>query len=208
MLNAIPHINIHLKNVCPLTREEFVYTIETLLAFYGLATVEDGRTFVQVVPMAQKRQIAAHSPTPEPNAKLLGPQKLPSLGNSTKEKPISPVEAEIVRWQIEIYNFFQIRKSPDRPAQRLLEFYASLVAKTAEPSKSFDRMPIWFEIETPVTQSELLYAIETTFSLNNLAIGPAGENRIRLVATGESGNGNRQPDANPPPPQLTILPKP
>lgn len=113
-----------------------------------------------------------------------------------------------MRWQIEIYDFFQIRKSPDRPAQRLLEFYARLVAKTAEPSEKFDRKRIWFNIETPVSQSELLYAIETTFALNHLAIVPGEGNRIRLVASdGQGKSPSRPPDASPSTPQLPVVPK-
>ena len=48
------------------------------------------------------------------------------------------------------------------------------------PSKDFGDRPIRFHVDTPLTKSELLYAIETTFTLNNLAIIPVDDRRIRL----------------------------
>jgi hypothetical protein len=48
---------------------------------------------------------------------------------------------------------------------------------------------IWFRVETPLTKSELLYAIETTFTLNNLAIIPVDDQRIRLGHISELRNG-------------------
>ncbi len=205
----LPHIGIRMKNACPLTLEELVYAIETLLAFNGIVTVDDGPKFVQVALRTEQARIIKGSPKPEPTAKLLDPKRVPSLGNSFKEKPISPLEEQIMRWQVEIYNFFQVTKAPDRPAQRLLEFYGRLVAKKAEPSEKFDRMRIWFNIETPVSQSELLYAIETTFALNHLAIVSGEGNRIRLVASdGQGKSPSRLPDTSPPTiPQLPVAPK-
>jgi hypothetical protein len=47
-------------------------------------------------------------------------------------------------------------------------------------SPKFDGTGIWFHVETPLTKAELLYAIETTFTLNNLAIIPVDEGKIRL----------------------------
>jgi len=67
--------------------------------------------------------------------------------------------------------------------------YASLADKTAELTKTFDGRPIWFHIDTPVSKSELLYAIETTFTLNNLAIIQTGDQRIRLEQIADLGKG-------------------
>ena len=76
---------------------------------------------------------------------------------------------------------------PDRSAQRLLGLYASMAGKTAEMSTNFDGMPIWFHIDTPLSKSELMYAIETTFDLNWLRIVPVDDQRIRLGRITERG---------------------
>ncbi len=75
---------------------------------------------------------------------------------------------------------------PDKhPTQRLLVLYASLAGKTAMPSKDLGDRPIYFHVDTPLTKSELLYAIESTFTLNNLAIIPMDDDRIRLGTISE-----------------------
>jgi hypothetical protein len=66
------------------------------------------------------------------------------------------------------------------PARRLLGLYTDLAGKTATASKNFDGTSIWLHVETPLAKSELLYAIETTFALHNLAIVPVDDRRIRL----------------------------
>lgn len=49
----LPHIGIRMKNACPLTLAELTYAIETLLAFNGIVTVDDGPKFVQVALRAE-----------------------------------------------------------------------------------------------------------------------------------------------------------
>src|SRR5579883_1615198 len=46
----LPAPTIHFKTQCPLTREELVYALETVLALNGLGAVDDGH-FVQIVPI-------------------------------------------------------------------------------------------------------------------------------------------------------------
>ncbi len=81
----------------------------------------------------------------------------------------------------------------------MLEFYASLAGKTPEQSDKFDGMPIWFHVETPLTKSELMYAIETTFNLNWLGIVQVDDTRISLARIKERGphagkqNGDQKP---------------
>jgi len=74
--------------------------------------------------------------------------------------------------------------------------YASLAGKTSVPSKEFDGTPIWFHIDTPLSKSELMYAVETTFELNWLRIVEVDEQHIRLGRISERGPQAGKEDAN------------
>lgn len=65
----LPQTVVRLKSTCPLNREETVYAMATVLALNGIAVVEDGERFVQVVPMAQRERLIAGAPKPEPAGK-------------------------------------------------------------------------------------------------------------------------------------------
>jgi hypothetical protein len=80
----------------------------------------------------------------------------------------------------------------------LLELYADLTDKRAEPSKELGARPIWFHIEAPLTKRELLYAIETTFRLNGLAVTPVNDNRIRLDPVSQSGKSDGKAESKAP----------
>ena len=106
------------------------------------------------------------------------------------------MEQEYERLRNEFYHFIHYKSPPERPAKHLLEFYASMAGKTAVPQKGFDELPIWFHVETPLSKAELLYAIETTFALNNLAIIHLDEQRIRFGHPTELGKGTGKQDAS------------
>ena len=110
------------------------------------------------------------------------------------DKPLTKVERDIQRLKKAVYDFLQIKAPPQRPAQRLLELYATLTDKT--PSTNFGGMPIWFYINTPLTKAELLYAIETTFQLNDLTIVALDDETITLQ---KGGTKPGTPGGNPKP---------
>jgi len=185
--STLPYPTMKLKTGCPLSRQEVVYALGTVLALNGIAMVEDGASFVQAVPMAQRALIKAQAPQREPNAKLFDPKKVPTLGVQNPTAPTSKLEREFQRLQAAFSQFINYKGPPLRPAFRLLELEAELTYKTAVASKQFDGVGIWFHVQTPLSKSELIYAIETTLKLSNLAIIPADEQRIRLGHIGESG---------------------
>ncbi len=187
---TLPRITVRLQNTCPLTREEAAYALATVLALNGFAVVEDGERFVQVVPMPERAQLIVRAPKPEPDEKLLDPNKVPSTGYSDPTRPITDLERNLQRLQKALYDFIHYKSPPDRSAERLLKFYASLTDKTAESSKKFDGLPIWFHTETPLSKSELLYAIETTFRLNHLVIVNVDGQKIRLGQIGDLAKGS------------------
>lgn len=187
---TLPVPSISLKTQCALSKQEALYAIETVLALNGICIKNDGEKFVQVVSVWQRDQVKKAAPKPEPGAKLFDPKKVPSVGSPGSSMPSPPppkpvnkvqrIEHEIERLQKAFYNSLH-PPDPSKPAgRRLFELYARMADKTAVPSPKFDGIGIWFHVDTPLSKSELLYAIETTFTLNNLAIIPVDEDKIRL----------------------------
>ena len=206
---TLPYSPVRLKTTCPVTREEATYAMETVFALNGIALVKDGEKFFQAVPMVQRARVNAGAPMPDPSARLLDPNKVPSSGNyelskaqvpSTVNhelsKAVSKMERDLDKWRKALYEFIHYKTPPDRSAQRLLGLYASLAGKTSVPSKEFDGIPIWFHIDTPLCKSELMYAIETTFDLNWLRIVEVDEQHIRLGRISERGPHAGKEDAN------------
>ena len=97
-------------------------------------------------------------------------------------RPQTKLERDLERWQKAFFEFMRLNGTRNSSAQHLLELYADLMDKKAEPSQNYENSPIWFHVTHRLTKSELLYAIETTFALNNLEITGVEENRVRLGA--------------------------
>jgi hypothetical protein len=182
---TLPSPPICLATSCLLNKDELVYALKTVLALNGICVVDDGSKFVQVVPIAMRDAVTTGAANPEPGAKLFDPKKVPDLGFSETHVPQTPgerIEQEFERLRKAFDDFMHMPDPNRNPARRLLGLYAVLAGKTVEPSKNFDARPIWFHVQTPLTKSELLYAIDKTFELNGLAIIPVDEHRIRLGA--------------------------
>jgi hypothetical protein len=192
----LPPASVRLKTQCALTREEVIYALETVLALNGIATVDDGRAFVQIVPMVLRSQVNAHAPTPDPSASLIDPKKAPAVGQYDLPRPQTKLERDLERWRKAFFEFIRLNSTRGSSAQRLLELYAGLTDKTAEPSAKYESSLIWFHVTTPVSKSELVYAIETTFALNNLSIVRVDDERIRLDLSKGPGKNVGRPDAN------------
>jgi hypothetical protein len=158
---------VSLKIQGALTREEAIYAMAKVFELDGICLVDDGAKFVQAVPSALRAQVKTNAPKPEPGAKLFDPEKVPALGFAPIPGPQT--------------------KADRNPAQRLLEFYADLAGKTALPEPKFEGARIWFYISTPLSKSDLLYAIETTFALNGFAIIPVDDHSIRLDRLSSTG---------------------
>jgi hypothetical protein len=196
---TLPSPTIRLKNQSPLTREEMVYALETVLAMNGLGTVDDGQAFVQIVPIQLRSQVNTHAPTAEEGAKLFDAKKVPSIGYSNP-RPQTKMERDLERWQKAFFEFIRLNGTRKSSAQDLLELYAQLTDKKAEPSRNYETSPIWFHVATALSKSELLYAIETTFALSNIEIMRVGEDKVRLAQKGGSETPKPQPSVGPVPP--------
>src|SRR5581483_793159 len=53
----LPNFQITLKTTCPLTRDEAIYAVTTILVMNGLCVVNDGDRFTQIVPAADSRLV-------------------------------------------------------------------------------------------------------------------------------------------------------
>jgi hypothetical protein len=179
----LPAPTITLKTQGALSQREFAYAVATVFAMNGICLIDDGVKFVQVVPMWQRDQVKPSAPKPEPGAKVFDPKKLPSMGVSQFPGPPTETDRMEQEWQRlrkAFYDFMHLQDPRKRSAQRLLTLYADLAGKSAVPSQDLGGLPIWFHVETPLTKRELLYAIETTFTLHGLAIIPVDDRKIRL----------------------------
>ena len=176
----LPPQVVRLKTQCALTRGELVYALETVLALNGISTVDDGQAFVQIVPIQLLYQVNTNAPAADPGTRLFDPKKVTSMGDWETPRVQTKLEHDLERWRKAFYEFIRLNGMRNSSAQRLLELYANLTDKKAEPSKDYESQPIWFHVTTPLSKSELLYAIETTFALNSLAITRVGEGAARL----------------------------
>ena len=199
----LPALNITLKTTCALNKVEALYAFATVLALNDICLIEDGVRFAQIVPGYMRSEVHPSAPIPEPGAKLFDPKHVPSMGvlppSVGPVTEIERLEQELDRLRTKFYDFMHLSDPSRCPARRLLEFYADLARKTPVPSKNFDATHLWFHVETPLTKAELLYAIETSFRLNNLAIIPLDAHKIRLGHISEPRQGTAKPDANQPP---------
>jgi hypothetical protein len=149
------------------------------LALNGIAAIDDGRKFVQLVPINRWREVVTASPKANPDAAEMDPLKLPKI------KP-EPPNATLDRLSL-LYLRVLGQQPPwtPRPVDKLVEFYAELTEQKASASRSHGQIPVLFEITTPLTKQELLYAIETTLNLEGLAITSTGKQQISVISLAE-----------------------
>ena len=182
---SLPRAAVSFRNRKPLTTEEAVYALTVVLAMNGVAAVDDGDHFVQLVPLEKAEHITPKAPKPKPGAPLLDPSKLPSVADpSTVQRAPEAGTVSISDRLTMLYA--RLIANPPPPASwpllevdRLVGFYAGLTGRNAMASVQFGHTLVPFEIQTPLTDTEVLYAIETTLALNNLAIIPVDDGSIR-----------------------------
>jgi len=180
---SLPGANIRLRTLGAISMEEAVYGLKTSLALNGIAIVNDGLKFALVVPLAGATRVKTEAPKPDTGAKLYAPEEIPRIGIGILLSPTPRTSQIPITEELD-----QIR----RPAGRLLEFYATLVDKTAEPSETLDGSRLRFRVTTPLTRAELIYAIQKTFSLNGLAIVSNDEKTVCLARMSEPSTGKER----------------
>jgi hypothetical protein len=180
-----------LKTVRDMTKAQLAYGMTVLLAPNGIAAVDDGEHLVQLVPVSRWREVSAQAPKPLPEAPVLDPGELPSF------KPEAPLPAlnHLTRLYVQAF-----RKQPPwtpKPLDELVQFYAELAGLKASPSPNHGKMPVWFEVTSPLTKEELLYAFETSLRLEGLAINQLGEDGISVISLGEQQQREKKQSSEP-----------
>jgi hypothetical protein len=153
--------------------------------------VDDGEHFLQLVPVSRWREVSAQAPKPLPEAPVLDPGELPSF------KPEAPLPAlnHLTRLYVQAF-----RKQPPwtpKPVDELVQFYAELAELKASASPSHGKLPVWFEVTSPLTKEELLYAIETSLKLEGLAISKLGADSVGVISLGEQRRLEKENPAEP-----------
>ncbi|MCU0772839.1 MAG: hypothetical protein MUE94_13875 [Verrucomicrobia bacterium] len=157
---------IKFRNVTDLTQEELGYGLTVALALNGIAALDDGDRFVQVVPVDEWRHVELRAPRRTPGATLLDPKVLPTCPGSPPWKRTSP-------------------QGPPPPLKGLLEYYGSLCAKSVVEEGLQGDWPVFFAITQPVTREEARYAILTSLKLGGLAIVDSDDHSLRAISLGE-----------------------
>lgn len=183
---------IRLRNYSTLTRDDLVYAIKVLLAMNSIALIAEGDKFTQVVPLAQALEIYPRAPRSEAGVTLIDPKNIPVLrltaaNVSVKPPPPPAKRAQTMQnklselWMRARIALFGPAPLPPKPeVDSLVAYYARLRGARPIPSKQFGRQPVLFEIKTPVTKAELLYAIEATLAQSGLVIVSTNNNSIQL----------------------------
>ncbi len=166
--------SIRFQNQGSLTISEFLYAIKVILALNGIAVLDDGERFAQVVPLNQAADIKLRAPRPEPSASLIEPRDVPKFKYPMKLSAFLPESLGTLGSE----NSPRQRREPD--AGSLIAYYAELTNSKLIPSEQFSKLPVLFEIKTPVTKTELLYAIEATLAQSALVIVATNNGSIQL----------------------------
>jgi len=182
---SLPRAAVSFRNRKALTREEAVYALTVVLAMNGVAAVDDGDNFVQLVPLETAEHVTPKAPRPERGAPLLDPSKLPSVPDPSSVQRAPEAGTVLMSDRLTMLYAQLIANPTPRASRPLLEvdrlvgFYAELTGRNALASVHFAHIFVPFEIKTPLTDAEVLYAVETTLALNNLAIIPVDDGSIR-----------------------------
>jgi hypothetical protein len=151
-----------------LTKSAAIYLFEAALALNGIASVDDGTNFVQVVPISRIANLKLRAPQRTPGDPVLDPTAIREFG----------------------YLRFPVPARGKQPSGRgtvndMVAYYAELTGRTAVPTSNVGGMPAVFKAQTLLTKAEVLYALETTLALNGVAIIEVDDKTIRAGHLGE-----------------------
>lgn len=173
----LPDRSFSLLTRSPLSKQEFAYAAKVVMGLNGLAAMDDGDHFVQVVPIEAESRVKLASPKRKPGASLFDPRKVPSFALEAAQGTRPVMDRLTALWVQFLGNAPPWARSP-RPVDTLVEFYAGLRGWNAVRSDRFGQSALAFDLSTPLTEEEVLYAIETTLRLNNLTIVNVGERTV------------------------------
>jgi hypothetical protein len=157
----------------PFTKSAVIYLLEVALALNGIASVDDGTDFLQVVPISRIPNLKLQAPQPSPGDPLLDPKSVRDFGYLRSFVPGQGTQI-----------------SSQEGVNDMVAYYAELTGRTAVSTSKVRGVPAIFRAQTPLTRAEVLYALETTLALNGLAIIEVDDKTIR------AGNINERSQAS------------
>jgi hypothetical protein len=178
--SRLPPLAVHLRTACPLNRDEAAYAFTTVLELNDIVVVDDGDHFMQVVPKGQANRVRVKAPRARPNAPLLDPKSIPVVGFVRTYSPTAATAES---------SLADLPRAQSHCAERLLAFYGELAGKKTNPSPDLGNTFLHFATQTPLSREEVLYAIETTLALNQLAVITENDT-VRLGELSEPGRRN------------------
>jgi hypothetical protein len=185
----------------PLSKEEIAYAMKVALLLNHFALIVDGDKFLQAVPAGNASQVRAHAPKQERGVKLIAVNEIPVFrpgirgGGPLFPKPITqPTVGERIGEVATNVRNAMLGPPPPAPlpppptVKSLTEYYARLAGKELQIAPQFESRNIIFEVKTPLTKAEVLYAIEATLALEGLAIIPVDDKTVRVGKLSELPN--------------------
>jgi hypothetical protein len=151
-----------IRTQTPFTKSAVIYLLEVALALNGIASVEDGTNFVQIVPISRIANLKLQAPQRRPDDSLLDPKTFRDVDHT---RPFVPGKGA--------------QTASHGTVNDMIAYYAELTGRTAMPTGKVNGVPANFRAQTPLTKAELLYALETTLALNGLKIIDVDEKTIR-----------------------------
>jgi hypothetical protein len=146
----------------PLTKSAAIYLLEVSLALNGIASVDDGTNFVQIVPINRIANVKLQAPQRNADDPVLNPTTSREFGYLHSPMPGKGEQ-----------------KASQGPVNDMVAYYAELTGRTAVPASNAGRMLAIFKAQTPLTKAEMLYALDTTLALNGVAIIEVDDKTIR-----------------------------
>lgn len=160
------HAPVHFSNQTALTQSEAIQAFQAIFATNGVALIEDGDKFLQVVrakDAAGHGQGFAH----------------PSLAKSSGDAPAS-ADALLFPPRNIIYNGAEL--------SMVLQKFSELIGRKPLRSPKVESMlkaPVFFVNQTPLTKSEAIHAYDMIFALNGVGFIEEGEAYLKVVPVWE-----------------------
>jgi hypothetical protein len=151
-----------LRTQTPFTKSAVIYLLEVALALNGIASIDDGTNFLQVVPINRIADLKLRAPQRCPDDPLLDPK---TFRDVDYPRPFVPGKGA--------------QTASHGTVNDMIAYYAELTGRTAVPTGKVNGVPANFRAQTPLTKVEVLYALETTLALNGLAIIELDDKTIR-----------------------------
>jgi hypothetical protein len=196
------------QNQTELSSDEVRYAFEVLLAINGIAVVNDGEKFMQIVPYAEKSQVETNAPKPDAKERLIAKERIPVFDQIPPSlravqrpppPPPPPFGQQLAKAVVDLYQeLTSPRKAPQFPAtvDAMFEFYGRLADRKTVMGTQTNQIAA-FKAVTPLTKPELIYAVETTLKLQNVAIVPVDEKTVRTMNLREARELQKKKAASP-----------